>query len=177
MDSHQAHGRPAYRCRHGHSSAKTRPANSPRNLYLREDHLLDRIAELLTAAGIATNPTREQTALLAHELGLAFVCNSDTITLHQPTTTPSTTSRDRVTGPTTEAVPATAAPITEPGHLTANFPQTSVAPTSVHLSASADSSSSDLGPLDLCLLSWKRLGETGFAGQAAGPYPRSKSFW
>ncbi|WP_158854847.1 recombinase family protein [Saccharothrix deserti] len=56
MDSHRCHGRAAYRCRHGHTSARTRPEGAPGNLYLREDHLLARIAAHLTAAGIADNP-------------------------------------------------------------------------------------------------------------------------
>ena len=37
LDSHRVHDRPDYRCRHGHTSARTRPENAPRNLYLRED--------------------------------------------------------------------------------------------------------------------------------------------
>jgi transposase len=36
LDSHRVHDRPAYRCRHGHSSIRTRPENTLRNLYLRE---------------------------------------------------------------------------------------------------------------------------------------------
>ncbi|MEU4448271.1 recombinase family protein [Actinosynnema sp. NPDC050801] len=57
MDAHRVHDRPGYRCRHGHPSARTRPDDAPRNLYLREDHLLARIADHLTSAGIAANPT------------------------------------------------------------------------------------------------------------------------
>lgn len=43
MDSHWVHERPSYRCRHGHSSAQPGSSSRPRNLYVREDHLLDRI--------------------------------------------------------------------------------------------------------------------------------------
>jgi hypothetical protein len=47
MDAHWVHDRPGYRCRHGYSSALPRPADAPRNLYLREDHLLEALAGLL----------------------------------------------------------------------------------------------------------------------------------
>ena len=40
MDSHWANGRAGYRCRHGHSSARARPADAARNIYVREDVLL-----------------------------------------------------------------------------------------------------------------------------------------
>ncbi|MER5261804.1 recombinase family protein [Actinosynnema sp. NPDC002837] len=75
MDSHRSHGRAAYRCRHGHTSARTRPEGAPGNLYLREDHLLARIAAHLTAVGIADNPDPEQTARLVDELDLVLRCD------------------------------------------------------------------------------------------------------
>ncbi|NUT54307.1 MAG: hypothetical protein HOV94_44505 [Saccharothrix sp.] len=81
MDSHRSHGRAAYRCRHGHTSARMRPEGTPGNLYLREDHLLGRIAAHLTAVGIADNPDPDQTAHLVDELGLAFRCGATGITL------------------------------------------------------------------------------------------------
>jgi DNA invertase Pin-like site-specific DNA recombinase len=43
MQSQLSHGRPAYRCRHGHSSAHTAGMRRARNLYLREDVILGRI--------------------------------------------------------------------------------------------------------------------------------------
>ncbi|WP_367138990.1 hypothetical protein [Saccharothrix sp. HUAS TT1] len=46
MDSHWVHGRPGYRCRHGYTSAHTRPADAPKRLYWREDCLLERLAAL-----------------------------------------------------------------------------------------------------------------------------------
>ncbi|ONI92751.1 hypothetical protein ALI22I_01960 [Saccharothrix sp. ALI-22-I] len=81
MDSHRSHSRAAYRCRHGHTTARTRPEGAPRNLYLREDHLLAHIATHLTAAGIADNPDPAQTARLIDELGLAFRCDAIGVTL------------------------------------------------------------------------------------------------
>nr|WP_312869853.1 recombinase zinc beta ribbon domain-containing protein [Saccharothrix ecbatanensis] len=81
MDSHRSHGRAAYRCRHGHTTARTQPAGAPRNLYLREDHLLPHITAHLTTAGLADNPDPEQTARLIDELGLAFRCDATGVTL------------------------------------------------------------------------------------------------
>ncbi|MCW3817758.1 recombinase family protein [Micromonospora sp. DR5-3] len=43
MDSHWVHARPGYRCRHGHTSSRTKTSPQPKILYIREDHLLDRI--------------------------------------------------------------------------------------------------------------------------------------
>ncbi len=47
MDGHWVHGRPGYRCRHGFTSAKRRSDGEPRNLYVREDHLLEALPHLL----------------------------------------------------------------------------------------------------------------------------------
>ena len=40
MDSHWVNGRAGYRCRHGHHSARARPSDAARNIYVREDVLL-----------------------------------------------------------------------------------------------------------------------------------------
>jgi hypothetical protein len=47
MDAHWVHGRPGYRCRHGYSSAAPRSADAPRNVYVREDRLLELLPCLL----------------------------------------------------------------------------------------------------------------------------------
>ncbi|WP_237047756.1 recombinase family protein [Lentzea guizhouensis] len=47
MDGHWVHGRAGYRCRHGFTSAKRRSDGEPRNLYVREDHLLEALPHLL----------------------------------------------------------------------------------------------------------------------------------
>ncbi len=47
MDGHWLHGRAGYRCRHGFTSAKRRSDGEPRNLYVREDHLLEALPHLL----------------------------------------------------------------------------------------------------------------------------------
>lgn len=40
LDSHWVNGRPGYRCRHGHTSARNRPPELAKNVYVREDRLL-----------------------------------------------------------------------------------------------------------------------------------------
>jgi hypothetical protein len=50
MDGHWVHGRPGYRCRHGYSSATPRPADAPRNVYMREDRLLEVLPGLLAVS-------------------------------------------------------------------------------------------------------------------------------
>ncbi|WP_233605792.1 recombinase family protein [Micromonospora sp. Llam0] len=47
MDAHWVNDRPGYRCRHGHTSAQQRVRGHPKNLYVREDHLLDSLANQL----------------------------------------------------------------------------------------------------------------------------------
>jgi site-specific DNA recombinase len=47
MESCWSHGRPAYRCQHGHSSARPRGAARMRNLYVREDRMIVIIRALL----------------------------------------------------------------------------------------------------------------------------------
>jgi site-specific DNA recombinase len=42
-DSHWNHGRPTYRCRHGHTSTQRANQPRPKTLYIREDHLVDQI--------------------------------------------------------------------------------------------------------------------------------------
>ncbi|WP_409187003.1 recombinase family protein [Amycolatopsis sp. VS8301801F10] len=49
MEAHWVHGRPGYRCRHGYSTATPRPKDGPRNVYVREEHLLQAAAHLLPA--------------------------------------------------------------------------------------------------------------------------------
>lgn len=73
--------------RHDHTTAHIRPEDAPRNLYLRDDHLLARIATHLTAAGIADNPDAEHTARLVDELDLTFRCDAGGVTMRDRTTT------------------------------------------------------------------------------------------
>ncbi|GAA0682228.1 hypothetical protein GCM10010193_39940 [Kitasatospora atroaurantiaca] len=54
MDSHWAHERPRYRCRHGHTSA-TADRGRPRNAYLREDRVLAHLPALLLRLAIGSH--------------------------------------------------------------------------------------------------------------------------
>jgi Recombinase/Recombinase zinc beta ribbon domain len=70
MDAHWVHGRPGYRCRHGYSSAMPRPADAPRNVYVREDRLLEVLPGLLANRGgirsglLAGGPTPDPVEVL-----------------------------------------------------------------------------------------------------------------
>jgi hypothetical protein len=48
MDAHWVHDRAGYRCRHGHRSTLSRPADAPDNLYVREDAMLLGLAARIT---------------------------------------------------------------------------------------------------------------------------------
>ncbi len=64
LESCWANNRPAYRCRHGHSSATTPDPARPKNLYLREDNILPHLPALhalLTGAEPATGRRRRRT--------------------------------------------------------------------------------------------------------------------
>jgi site-specific DNA recombinase len=59
-----SNGRPAYRCRHGHSSASAPDPGRPGNLYIREDRILPHLPALhllLTGAGPAAGRRRRRT--------------------------------------------------------------------------------------------------------------------
>lgn len=77
MDAHWVHGRPGHRCRHGYTTALPRPSQAPRTVYVREDHLLDALPELLTKQGweppegVADREVGEQ----LHRAGLEIVCS------------------------------------------------------------------------------------------------------
>jgi hypothetical protein len=72
MDAHWVHGRPGYRCRHGYSSAAPRPAGAPRNIYVREDRLLEMLPGLLAdsddigSGPVATGSMRDPVEVLRH---------------------------------------------------------------------------------------------------------------
>jgi len=46
LESAWSNGKPAYRCRHGYTSATGSSPDRPRNLYVREDQILPRLAAL-----------------------------------------------------------------------------------------------------------------------------------
>jgi site-specific DNA recombinase len=76
LESYWSHGRPAYRCQHGHSSAQPRGPNRLRNVYAREDIMIANIRRLLCADGqfeIAYQPD-QQIAQHLHRRQLVVTC-------------------------------------------------------------------------------------------------------
>jgi len=59
LESAWSNGKPAYRCRHGHTSARSPDSGRPRNTYVREDQILPHLAAIsVLLAGVAENPGR-----------------------------------------------------------------------------------------------------------------------
>jgi len=59
LESAWSNGKPAYRCRHGHSSATTPDPARPSNTYIREDLILPHLAAIgILLAGTAGTPGR-----------------------------------------------------------------------------------------------------------------------
>nr|WP_281259333.1 zinc ribbon domain-containing protein [Actinomadura meyerae] len=80
MDSHWVNERNGYRCRHGYNSTTPRSRDAPKNLYLREDHLLD---ELMRQLSPRLGEARSPHELVAHlkRNGLAIVCDRSSCTV------------------------------------------------------------------------------------------------
>jgi hypothetical protein len=83
MESHWVYRRPGYRCRDGHTSAKSAAPNRPKNLYLREDHILALIAVHLDRIGQHDQPghptINSDPGLIAHFLranNITVVCDT-----------------------------------------------------------------------------------------------------
>ncbi|MEV6823341.1 recombinase family protein [Amycolatopsis sp. NPDC051102] len=83
LDSHWNHGRPTYRCRHGHTSTQRASQPRPKTLYIREDHLVDQINVRLgdqdgdghaTLESARTRSSRVATAL--RDSGQVIVCDN-----------------------------------------------------------------------------------------------------
>src|SRR6266567_7398615 len=58
MESCWSNGKPAYRCRHGHSSAARPDPTRPRNAYIREDQILSRLPALAFLLGVPDDLSR-----------------------------------------------------------------------------------------------------------------------
>ena len=59
LESAWSNGKPAYRCRHGHTSATSPDPTRPRNTYVREDQILPHLATIgILLAGTAETPGR-----------------------------------------------------------------------------------------------------------------------
>jgi site-specific DNA recombinase len=64
LESAWSSGRPAYRCRHGYTSATTPDSSRPKNTYVREDQILPHLAALaILLAGPAGKPGRRNRGL------------------------------------------------------------------------------------------------------------------
>lgn len=85
LESHWSHGQPGYRCRHGHTSARTKPAGHPANVYAREDSIVDWVAahvmglEGTQATGFTTDAGHVADVLRAREN--IIVCDRATATV------------------------------------------------------------------------------------------------
>jgi site-specific DNA recombinase len=52
LESAWSNGKPAYRCRHGHTSAACPEPGRPKNTYIREDQILPHLAALAILLGV-----------------------------------------------------------------------------------------------------------------------------
>jgi hypothetical protein len=62
QDSHWINQRAGYRCRHGHTSAPHRPDGHPKNVYIRQDHLLAGLRHRLPHDTTSTTRTSPDTS-------------------------------------------------------------------------------------------------------------------
>ena len=69
LESAWSNGRPAYRCRHGHSSATSPDPARPKNIYLREDQVLPHLATLAILLADAPERRTADARLNAHRPG------------------------------------------------------------------------------------------------------------
>lgn len=88
MDAHWVNDRPGYRCRHGHSSARSADAARPSNLYIREDHALAQLTHMHADLGNHRwTPEDLADQLRAHQLVITTDGNTWTVepAKNQPT--------------------------------------------------------------------------------------------
>ncbi|GHG42698.1 MULTISPECIES: recombinase family protein [Amycolatopsis] len=83
LDSHWNHGRPTYRCRHGHTSTQRAGQERAKTLYIREDHLIDqiniRLEEQVSAVAAKLEPDRTRSTRVATALrdsGKRIICDN-----------------------------------------------------------------------------------------------------
>jgi hypothetical protein len=93
LESAWSNGKPAYRCRHGYTSAVRPESGRPKNAYVREDQVLPRLAAVaillgrdpVPSSGTTHITTPTQTASLIDQLrtaGITLTYDPDTRTLH-----------------------------------------------------------------------------------------------
>ncbi|MFF4602757.1 recombinase family protein [Streptomyces sp. NPDC001339] len=89
MDSCWSHQRPAYRCRHGYTTATS--SDRPRNAYVREDRILPHLPALAIRLGLAapgaasTSPADIVTRLRTSKITLTYDPKRKTLTASTPT--------------------------------------------------------------------------------------------
>lgn len=93
LDAHWIHGRAAYRCRHGYTRARSRPAGAARNVYHREDQLVAALHGLLADIAAWTTPTsagvRPDPVDVLRRVRLQIVCSHQVATLgREPSSEP-----------------------------------------------------------------------------------------
>ena len=87
LESAWSNGKPAYRCRHGHTSASGPDPARPRNTYVREDQILPHLAAISVLLGHSSgNPGRGspgagQITGLAETAGLIDQLRADGVVL------------------------------------------------------------------------------------------------
>ncbi|GLY44490.1 hypothetical protein Amsp01_105130 [Amycolatopsis sp. NBRC 101858] len=84
LDSHWNHGRPTYRCRHGHTSTQRADQPRPKTLYIREDHLIDQI-NIRLGGQISDGCTRLEPARTRHRHVAATLRDSGKIIVYDGT--------------------------------------------------------------------------------------------
>jgi hypothetical protein len=86
MDSHWTNQRAGYRCRHGHTSARHRPVGHPKNIYIRQDHLLAGLRRFLPeVAGLDDTDVADH----IRSTGMTIICSAaNQWTLGEPTGVP-----------------------------------------------------------------------------------------
>ncbi len=125
MESAWSNGKPAYRCRHGHTTASRRGPGRPKNTYIREDRILPHLPALhllltepaagqrrrRTRRGIDVRPqaTAEDVTGYLREQQITLTCDPATGTLHAGTgaaaqTITETVSQSNTFTPTVTAV-------------------------------------------------------------------------
>jgi site-specific DNA recombinase len=113
LESCWANSRPAYRCRHGYSSAVTPDPNRPKNLYVREDRILPHLPAMhallatenplegrrrrRTRRGVEVPPTVTDEDVIGYLRAreIALTCDPQTKTLRPDTPGPVTAVRGR----------------------------------------------------------------------------------
>jgi hypothetical protein len=103
MESYWARNRPAYRCRHGHTSTTRPDPDRPPNAYVREDHVLAHLPALairLSAGPDATLPPPDAGGTMTHADAVAHLRTQEVSLTFDPaakTLTADTSRGERIT--------------------------------------------------------------------------------